>query len=364
METFEKQIEGLTKIGLSSGSSPTQDQVTQFLRDGVKDVIRKTIAAGTHASLLTSFAKVETVTDANGLSSESGFVFSVLKGDGSIMNPAREVPALLKSRVEDTTSLSYASKYNPVYYREAGKIYIKPNPGASGSTLHGEVMHIGFDNDVTYNSVSISNFPESSEYLVVYYAAAMACMNAASNLHNTLPTIPTALGTESLVYDHVSLPTPPEYDEPSLSLDFESVIDALEDDDPEMADKYLNVIDKQLSAFEKEADNAQNEFQAEKLEFDSELQRRMTHADKELGKQLGEFQANIKNYTVDVQKYATEINTQLMQYKWFIQQYSHLMTQYISGIAGIGKPPAREGASPGKIPKKQAATSAYGENEG
>ena len=41
MQTFEQQIEGLTKIDLSSVTSPTQDQVTQYLQDGVKDIIRK-----------------------------------------------------------------------------------------------------------------------------------------------------------------------------------------------------------------------------------------------------------------------------------------------------------------------------------
>ena len=35
MATFEEQVEGLTGLSIDSGSSPTQGELTQFLKDGV-----------------------------------------------------------------------------------------------------------------------------------------------------------------------------------------------------------------------------------------------------------------------------------------------------------------------------------------
>ena len=43
MATFHVQIEGLTSIALTSDSSPTEDEVTQYLRDGVREVASRII---------------------------------------------------------------------------------------------------------------------------------------------------------------------------------------------------------------------------------------------------------------------------------------------------------------------------------
>ena len=39
--TFEMRVEGLTGVSLSSTSAPTQDELTRFLNDGVKDLVSK-----------------------------------------------------------------------------------------------------------------------------------------------------------------------------------------------------------------------------------------------------------------------------------------------------------------------------------
>jgi len=41
LATFEAQVEGLTGINIDSSTNPTQTQLTQFLRDGVIDVINR-----------------------------------------------------------------------------------------------------------------------------------------------------------------------------------------------------------------------------------------------------------------------------------------------------------------------------------
>ena len=41
MATFEAQVEALTSIAIDSSSTPTQDELSQFLKDGVMDVTSK-----------------------------------------------------------------------------------------------------------------------------------------------------------------------------------------------------------------------------------------------------------------------------------------------------------------------------------
>ena len=44
MATFELQVQGLTTMVLSSSTTPTQNELTQFLIDGVLDVTGKWIS--------------------------------------------------------------------------------------------------------------------------------------------------------------------------------------------------------------------------------------------------------------------------------------------------------------------------------
>ena len=44
MATFEAQVEALTSIAIDSSSTPTQSELSQFLKDGVIDVTDKHLA--------------------------------------------------------------------------------------------------------------------------------------------------------------------------------------------------------------------------------------------------------------------------------------------------------------------------------
>ena len=55
MQSFEQRVESLTQLALTSSSSPSQSDITQYLRDAVKDIVRKSISYGGNA--LHMFAK-------------------------------------------------------------------------------------------------------------------------------------------------------------------------------------------------------------------------------------------------------------------------------------------------------------------
>ena len=351
MRTFEEQIEALTGIAIGASTNPSQDEVTQFLRDGVKDMVRKLVSGGVPPALMTSYARVDIQSSGTGIDSPSDVVLSVVRSDGTVLNPAREIPVMLKGRAADSNSLAYASKYNPVFYKEQGKIYVLPEP-TNNSTDKAEIMHVVFDTGVSYSSLSIDNFPESSEYLIALYGAAMSCLAAASVLNATLPSAPADIGNPEFIYDGPELPTAPSYEAPLFDIDLDSVIDALQQDDLDMADKYLEMVDKNIQKYDKEHQAAQATYAAEANEFDKEISRRMTNADKELGKEVGIFNQKVKKHASDVQSYATEVNEKLIRYKWLLGQYVQLLTQYNQGIMGIvGKPKSGDTGEAVKVPK-------------
>ena len=40
MQSFEQRVESLTQLAITSSSTPSLDDLTQYLRDSVKDLIR------------------------------------------------------------------------------------------------------------------------------------------------------------------------------------------------------------------------------------------------------------------------------------------------------------------------------------
>ena len=130
--TFEAQVESLTGIAITSGTNPTQDQLTQFLREGVIDVTNKWLTG--HPQDRDKFSA------ASGLQTSQGWqnnvdIISVLREDGATAGnyrPCRKIAVAQQSQVVDTESLSFASKYHPVYMEdEDGKISVFPAPSSS-----------------------------------------------------------------------------------------------------------------------------------------------------------------------------------------------------------------------------------------
>ena len=192
MATFEEQVEGLTQIDITGSSAPTQDELTEFLTDGRKEVISymperlKTICS-TERSFTSSpvGSEGETIT--------SGYVTQVTRADDS-SNPirCRQIPASLRGRANDSSEMIAATQSDPVYYILGNTINVLP---ASGGC---EYLRIE-DYEVTYNIGDIPRFPEEAEYLVVLYAAikslqaAMADKSGNSDINSALTLLQEAI---------------------------------------------------------------------------------------------------------------------------------------------------------------------------
>ena len=184
MATFQTQVMGLTSLSISSsGTTPTEAELTEFLKDGVIDV--------TNRWLLVKPQDVEefqresaTIASNGGFETKGAQIISVIReagadgsSDGSTAwEVCRKVSASMQSKVVDTESLFFASKYNPVYtIIDYNKLHVYPVPDNTDDGF--KVFYVNnIPTDQTngaslaYSHSNIKYFPNDKVYLVVLYA--------------------------------------------------------------------------------------------------------------------------------------------------------------------------------------------------
>ena len=376
MATFEARVEGLTGLALTSSSSPTQNELTEFLKDGVLDVTDRIMSLRPEQS--GEFVRISSASSSQGaLASDSGKLISVLRESGTDddWRPARRVSIDKQSRVTDSSSLDYATKYNPVYIlSEDGAILVFPAP-ASSSTQYKIYYINGTPTDVTngaslaYTHSDIKYFPESKVYLVVLYAACQSLLNALSSYSISqtipslaLPSVPslpaapsfttpsrgvTTIGTMPDIDATTisNLGTPPTYTAPTVSgdatelssmspLDYENTIDRADaadefdqwfatvghliedEEDIELAQAQLQKIRTYIEAYSAEVQNKLNTFNKEKVEYDAKLQEAIQQA-----------QINAQKASAQAQIDASKVTTQAQLDAADIQQTAALLLQ-------------------------------------
>ena len=177
MATFEEQIEGLTGLAITASSNPTQDELTQFIIDGITDVTYRCIKA--NPSEKGNFTRDSGLQTANGLDVNSADIITVLREDGvsaGNFRPCRRIGISDQYMVTDSTSLKYASNYSPAWMLdENGKVSVFPDPAPSPAGNGYKVYYVNNDHDyVDYDSENISYFPNDKVYLVMIFAAIKA----------------------------------------------------------------------------------------------------------------------------------------------------------------------------------------------
>ena len=176
MATFEAQVEALTSLAIDGSSTPTQDELSQFLKDGVIDVTSKHLAIRPQDANM--FIKVSSEQTSNGLDINGAKIVSVVRESGTDNDwrNCREIPIGLQSNVTDTNSLHYSSKYNPSYMvDENGTISVFPAPDSDPDAFKVYyVNNLPVDkggNSLVYTHSDIKYFSDDKVYLVVIYAA-------------------------------------------------------------------------------------------------------------------------------------------------------------------------------------------------
>ena len=82
MATFEERVEGLTGLSIDGSSSPTQDELTEFLKDGVLDVTDRIVSLRPEQA--SEFVRISSASSTQaGVSVDSGKIISVVRESGT-----------------------------------------------------------------------------------------------------------------------------------------------------------------------------------------------------------------------------------------------------------------------------------------
>ncbi len=178
MATFEEQIEGLTGITISSANTvPTQDQLSVFLRDAVRDVTRQTLTI--NPTEVNKFVKESDIIINNNEYKHNAEIVQVLRNANDInSNDWRDcslIPQSHTSRAQDKSSLFYASKFNPAYsVSDDMTISVFPAPSSDEAFkllyLNDEPVNENGES-LTFSDSTIKYFPKEKVHLVILYAA-------------------------------------------------------------------------------------------------------------------------------------------------------------------------------------------------
>ncbi|QDP56913.1 MAG: hypothetical protein Unbinned3849contig1000_45 [Prokaryotic dsDNA virus sp.] len=361
MATFQAQIEGLTGLSLTASTAPTLNEVTQFLRDGVLDVTQKCIRMNPQDA--SGFTRVSSdQTSNNSLDINGATILSVVReaGVSDDWRECRQIPPGLQSRVTDSTSLHYASPYNPAYViLDNGKVSVFPAPDSDPKQFKVYyINNVPVDKSsaaLLYSHSDIGFFLDDKVYLVVIYASirtidanlefpTIPAFPDISDLvlswsFQDVPTVPTTtvpvppvLSNSTLSSTTVSaLNNPPLYIIPSLSTSFADIDTQITNEDPEMAGVVKDKIIQQISEYEATVKNNLNEFNKNKTIYEAELKKTLKEADIASQEAIKLSELSSKDDTDKIQKYKTEIDSYVSE----IQKYRAEIESYTSNIGQV-----------------------------
>ena len=384
MATFEVQVEGLTSLTISSsGTAPTQAELTQFLTDGAKEVINSL-----PGHLLPLCSSAQTFTSGSADTLTTGKILNVFRSDGDINQPCRKIPAKQKGRVSDPEDMAYATITDPIYYIDNNSLDVIPS---GGSCSYSAVEYPA----VAYGASAITAFPNEAEHLVVLYGAVKSLQNVLGNKSVSLNNsddisiaftainteldkivtdvhVPVAPAINTISYTDVTAPSKadisgnvPTYTKPVVGLDFAQVNTHLDtNEDIELASTKIQQIQVQLSEYSANIQNEQAEFskenakyqanvQAETAKHNSDLQVAIANGNKNMEKlvsdnsgkiqkysnELQSYQAQVSKLVQSAQGYINEVQSRLQvhtaQYGWYEKQQAKLQADYDKGLQAL-----------------------------
>ena len=340
MATFEAQVEGLTGINIDSSTNPTQTQLTQFLRDGVIDVINRITRINPEE--LVKFANT-THDDSSGITI-TGKLLSVTREHDSTDILRECTPILTSDRYNatDPTSLKYRSKYNPGYYILDKKVHTVPAQSGDNNDL--VVTQVHYDETITFESDDMQHYPREYIYLVPLYAA---CKTIVSNMGNKAMNIPSLAlpptpSAPTLSSNSVSITgTAPTYTAPTVAPDFGDANTWINtEEDPEMSGARVQVISTQLQDFQSKMQNELNQFNKENVQYQAILQKDIQDAQlssNDDAQKLQKYQAELQSYqgevAKEVQRTQAELGNLNADCQWLQGRYIILKQEYDGAFA-------------------------------
>ena len=363
MQTFEAQVEGLTSLTITSSSSPTQTELSDFLSDGAAEIINampqrlKYLCATEDTFTSTAFGSESKVPT-------SGQILSVTR----VSEPCRQIPAELAGRASDSSAfasshMETATATDPVWYVYNGKVNALP---ASALCKYLEVNRPSVAYTHSSMATSLASFPLEYEYLVVTYASIKSLQNAMGDKTSSLPTdvtlptlslpsapvapsIATVSYTDAINADasieaivvpakiDVSGNAPSFVSPVSPAADFAKVTTYVEtDEDVELASSKLQQIQSQISDFSAKMQESTSKFNKDNVRYQMEFQEEVTKVNQDLQAELERFRTkasiaqfnkqqdqslNLTNAAKQMEDVISDNNGKLQKYSSELQKY-------------------------------------------
>tara|TARA_Y100001938_G_scaffold149788_1_gene237953 strand:- start:1886 stop:2542 length:657 start_codon:yes stop_codon:yes gene_type:complete len=180
MATFEAQVEAQTSLTITGSSTPTEDELSQFLKDGVLDVTARTLK--TNPNDFKDFIRATGEQTANGKDINGAQVVSIVKeaNENNNWKTCTQVGIDKLYDIVDTNSLHLATHENPNFIiTENGKINVYPVPSSGGENSY-NIYYINnvpvdkAEQSLVYSHSDIGFFADDKVYLVVMYASIKA----------------------------------------------------------------------------------------------------------------------------------------------------------------------------------------------
>ena len=335
MANFKTQVEGLT--GLSVGTTPTNDEVSQFLVDGTTEVANRIIVLNP-----ADMSKFCETTNSTTSVTKTGRILSVMREHDSttILRSCVQISPENRYDATDSDSLNYRSKFNPAFYELDGVIHAIPVAATSDNDI--VVTQVYYATNTGWSSTTIENFPYEYQYLVVLYASVKSLQNALSNKDSDLPSdltepiFPVVPGLISSVISESSI-TAPTFIPPIMGeLDFSDTNNWISsEEDSEMLAARVNEISTKIQEHQARLQESVSIFQKDNTIFQKDLQIAITNAQLESENDSQKIQA----YAQEVQNYATKYQHQVTDYinklqkvqasyEWMVGRLTMLQQQY------------------------------------
>ena len=392
MTTFKAQVAALTDITInSSGTNPTEAELSQFLADGVLDVTGKWLIG--HPQDRELFMDETVLQVAQGANIDGAEIISVVRADGVTagdFRPCRKISPAQQTQVLDTESLSFASKYHPVYMLNTdNKVNVFPVPADNSGKDSYKIYYVnnapkdGDGNALTFADSTLRSFPADKVHLVSLYAAVkslhanmtgviadLSSFSVSTVIADT-PVVPAFTSPDlSGIFNPAS--SPPTYSEPTVQGGSNELTDVtsgtiggaetdfdewfhvtgqyIEDkEDTELAGVQLNKISTYINAYGQAMQNELNKFNDANVEYQAQLQQAQAEAGLSLQEENQEYAAKLQKYQAEVQAYQAEVNTEVQEqatkvqtegakYQWLQDRATALQAEY---VAAFGTPQAQ-----------------------
>ena len=193
MADIETRVVALAGVEIGSTNVANNNELNQFIKDAIVDVINKTITVlPGMADTFGNWSYNETA--ASGTEVPSKMVLEVMRqtGEGSTskFSRAKQINRSLNYEATEPESMNYASKHSPVWFWEESsnksKVVVLPDPSNSDGDRY-DIKYVHYtttdeagntvERDHDIDSSKIAYFPFQLQYLIPIYCAVKVLWN-------------------------------------------------------------------------------------------------------------------------------------------------------------------------------------------